>query len=194
MQSIYYIENSGSLSLITDLGDVTQWSNIDALTISNARQQIIAESSSVEIVVFPIDGTNIYYSTDAVNNIPIVVDTGSYTTITSYFSTTNVAAPELVSCSFYISSSTVSISGSTNPATLLFSPLANSVYTFRVTGSGSYDSYLYVGDTTIDSATPEIGYGLVNKSGSNVGVSASVYLSASHNYNVYMTIIGSFAP
>ena len=74
MQELYYIAESSSLTLQYATGESKQWNAIDSLVVSNAKQQIIAESASVEIVVFPIDGTNIYYTydIDATNNSVLV--------------------------------------------------------------------------------------------------------------------------
>ena len=106
----------------------------------------------------------------------------------------DILAVDTSSCAFYVTSSTYSTSGSGVSTTLYTTQLSDSTYTFKVTGSGNYDSYLYIGDTTVASPTPEIGYLVAQASGSNVGVSASIYLSASHNYNAYLSIIGTNAP
>jgi hypothetical protein len=106
---------------------------------------------------------------------------------------TDVLTSDTSSCTFYVSSSTTSVSSSGEPLTLIISSEPDT-FTFAVIGSGDYESYLYVGDTSIASPTPEIGYLLAQTSGSNTGSSATLYLSASHNYNVYLTIIGTNAP
>lgn len=193
MQELYYISESATLTLLTDTGIRQQWTGINNLIVCSSLYEITAFSGSEQVVAFPINNTNLYYDVNAIN-IPPPIDSGSYAALTTYFSIQDIISTDLSSCSFYITSSTVSISGSTDPATLFFSPPAENTYTFKVTGSGKYDSYLYVGDLSIESLTPEVGYSLVYVSGSNQGVSASVYLSASHNYSVYMTIIGDYAP
>ena len=194
MQELYYISESATLTLTKDTGISETWTGIDNLIVCSSLYEITAFSGSEQVVAFPINNTNIYYDIKAINNVPQQQPLEPFTTVASYFSIKSIIETDLTSCIYYITSSTVSISGSAEPTTLFFSPPAEDTYTFEVIGTGKYDSYLYVGDLTTESPTPEVGDSLVNVSGSNQGVSASVYLSASHNYSVYMTIIGYYTP
>lgn len=194
MQDLYYISESSTLTLYSINGESKQWDTIDNLIVCSSLYEIIAFSGSKQLVAFPIEETNLYYTYDSLPVQQPELITSSYATITVVYNMVDVLAADTSSCVFYVTSSTYSTSGSGTPTTLYTTQLSDSTYTFKVTGSGDYNSYLYIGDTTVASPTPEIGYILAQASGSNVGVSASIYLSASHNYNAYLTIIGNNAP
>lgn len=193
MQELYYISESATLTLIKDTGISETWTGVDSLITGSNSYEIIATSGSQELASFPINNTNIYYKSGITNEVPptnaepVALLAWRYTII-------NIEPVELANCSYSISSSTMAYSESGPSTALTMGVQADDVYTFKVVGSSKYDSYLYVGDLSVDSPTPEVGYSLVYISGSNQGVSASVYLSASHNYSVYMTIIGYYTP
>ena len=193
MQELYYISESATLTLIKDTGTSESWTGITNLIVCSSLYEITAFSGSQQLVSFPINNTNLYYTPGITNNAP-PANTEPIALLAWRYTVTDIDPLELVSCSYSISSSTVAY-GESGPSTAFtIGVQADDVYTFKVTGSSKYESYLYVGDLSVDSPTPEVGYNLVYISGSNEGVSASVYLSASHNYSVYMTIIGYYTP
>lgn len=197
-QDLYYLSGSqsGSLTLVRENGQVNFWSEITSLQISGsaydatisgsefggtvATARIYAYSSSVLIVSFPLESTNLYY-----NNFPnnfgsevsgnlVFLDFSSISddpSITgSYFS-----IYDLTTTSSYISSYNTTGSGG-------FSIIAGNNYLFTITESNGNTAYLYFNNTTS-------GSNILTLSASSNTVSASYIPAAFSDYQVTFSVI-----
>lgn len=195
-QNLYYLAASSSLSLVQGNEQPVNWSDISSLIVCSSLYEIIAFSGSTRVVAFPIEDTNIYYTQTQTQSPPVLtptLPTQSYSQLRVNFSLTNVADADTGSSKFFITSSNYKLSASGYTTSTVLGLVPANTYTIGITGSGTYDATLYIYDTTSGSLTPPTfpGYTLAVKSGSNVGVSASVLIEESHNYIAYLNLVGA---
>ena len=195
MQDLYYIENSASLTLIRKNGNYQEWSDVDNLLVDSSSYQIVAISGSVELATFPINGTNIYYTNAPIlSGPPIQSQSIQNSGLTTYFSITDVIDANTGSCTYSISSSIFSISGSGYSTEIGLGLTPDYTYKIRLTGGGTYTSHMWIYDTTdgpVEVYFP--GVLLTEVSKSNAGVTASLYVSTSRTYAAYLQINGNEA-
>jgi hypothetical protein len=212
-QDLFYTPASASLVLIRSTDPSPYyWYDITSLQISGsaydatvsgsdfggtaATARIYAYSGSVQVVSFPLEGTNLYYPP-----FPFPTSISDY-----YFEATQSTLYSAVYFNFDLDTSTftsgelsgsgISIYNNTLSASVISTTLnsvngaipliAGNNYTFAVSGSGSYTSYLYINDVSS-------GSNVVSLSASNASVSASYTLLNFHDYSVTFSIIG-YAP
>lgn len=206
MQELYYTSASSSLTLYKEDGTVNQWNNISSLIVCSSLYEIIAFSSSVQLVAFPIENTNLYYfpiniSSPLTSSFGIVGGTDAFlnwsVTLIQSGSSNNFMSG---SGGFIYSGSTYYVyeTGSSNSGG--FSGLlTSSQYTLLISGSNSVDdhtTYITLFDLSEPPDFPTLpGKIVINVSGSAISgigipLSASFYPSASHTYQAYLTLVG----
>jgi hypothetical protein len=212
-QNLYYTPASSSLVLIRD-GDISPiyWYDVDRLEISGsaydatisgsdfggtaASARIYAYSSSVLLISFPLEDTNLYYPPFP---FPLTIEdfyspvstTSSFSslswnfTIDGIFSSAELSGSgvliyDLTTSSSYLSYYQESANGS-------FPLTSGDNYLFAVSGSGSYNSYLYINDITS-------GSNIITLSASNAYISASYIPLPFHEYQVTFSVISTVSP
>jgi len=212
-QNLYYTPTSSSLVLIRD-GDISPiyWYDVDRLEISGsaydatisgsdfggtvASARIYAYSSSILLVSFPLEDTNLYYppfpfpltlgdfyqpasTTSSFNSLSwnFIID-GIFSS--GELSGSGVSVYDLTTSSSYLSYNQESANGS-------FPLISGNNYLFAVSGSGSYDSYLYLNDITS-------GSNIISLSASNAYVSTSYILLPFHEYEATFSVISTISP
>jgi hypothetical protein len=167
--SAYSVPDSGSTSFGITIGDL----------------KIYAYSGSVIVATFPADSTNIYYTYPPYESSTFTT-TSSYANLNLFFDIVDVSSPELngTACSvFQLPSTSSYFSLVAESGSGAFSIMSNTTYSLFVSGSGSYDAYLYLNNRTLGSSS----YAL---SSSNTALSASFVPSAFTNYEVTFSIVG----
>lgn len=212
-QNLYYTPVSSSLVLIREGDSPYYWYDITSLQISGsaydatisgsdfggtaATARIYAYSGSVQVVSFPLEDTNLYYPPFP---IPLTIEdyyapsltaTSSFSTIYWNFDLDPSFSPS------ELSGSGISIYNLTNSSSFLnitlesanggFPLISGNSYLFAVSGSGSYDTYLYINDITS-------GSNVLTLSASNAYVSASYTLLEFHNYSITSSITNTYSP
>ncbi len=212
-QDLFYTPISQSLVLIrTTDPSPYYWYNITSLTISGSGYdapisgsefigtvgiaRIYAYSGSTQVVSFPLEDTNLFYPPFP-NPLTIqdyyfsTLPTESYSTIyfnfdidltfnPSELSGSGISIYDLTTSSSYINI----VAESSNGGIPLIS---GNNYLFAVSGSGSYDTYLYINDITS-------GSNVLTLSASNAYVSASYTLLEFHDYYITASIINNYLP
>lgn len=193
MQNLYYISESNLLYVDDGVNPQTQLTDVTALITCGSLQQIVAFSGSKQVSSFSINNTNVYYT----QSIFAGIETSSIypTSLTIIYQPENLDKEAIEKTAYYITSSNTSISGSSDAAYYIYTLTSDEVYTFSITSSNTYTSQLTIIDKTLPAYYPQLpGAVVANVSGSDQGISASVYLSASHDYAAYLSIISTFAP
>lgn len=193
MQNLYYTSESRTLLVDDGTNQQYQLTNITALIPCGSLQQLVAFSGSTQVSSFSINDTNIFYTASIF---------ASETTSSTYsanlavvYQPNNIDKEATEYTAYYITSSNLSISGSSTAESYVYTIPSNEVYTFSITSSNTYTTQLTVIDKTLPAYYPLLpGAVIVDISGSDQGISASVYLSASHDYIAYLSIIGTIAP
>lgn len=199
MQDLFYTSSSLSLLLIKENGDPFIWDNITLLTSASAYDtvdsgstdfgitigelRINAYSGSTLIATFPVENTNIYYNPTF--NIPEVTSSIVYTTLYWGFNT-EYSTTDLNGCYIYdttLSSSYLDIYGVTGSG-VIGNIVSNDTYSLYVSGSGSYNAYLYINNMTSGST-------LYALSASSTPLSASFVPLAFNNYEVTFSVVYS---
>jgi hypothetical protein len=208
VQDLYYpissslLTGSVPLTLIRPNDSVYYvWDNVDRLEISasayNAEDsasgfgvtigdlKIYAYSGNTILATFPADSTNIYYTNPPYEST-FFIPTSSYANLVLQFDITDVTSPEIngTVCSvFQLPSTSSYFSLVAESGSSAFSITTGATYSLFVSGSGSYDAYLYLNNRTLGSSS----YAL---SSSNTALSASFVPSAFTNYEVTFSIVG----
>ena len=207
-QDLYYPISSSfnsesvSLTLIRP-NDPTYyvWNNIDRLEISASAYdatisgsgfgatigdlKIYAYSGNTILVTFPADSTNIYYTNPPYEST-FFIPTSSYANLVLQFDITDVTSPEIngTACSvFQLPSTSSYFSLIAESGSGAFNIITNATYSLFVSGSGSYNAYLYLNNRTLGSSSYAI-------SSSNTALSASFVPSPFTNYEVTFSIVG----
>lgn len=177
------------------------WDNVDRLEISASAYDatvsgsefgttigilnIYAYSGSVILATFPAESTNIYYTNPPYEST-FFVSTSSYANLNLIFNITDVTSPEIngTACSIFLLPSTSSyFSLIAESGSGAFSIQTNTTYSLFVSGSGSYDAYLYLNNRTLGSSSYAI-------SSSNIALSASFVPLPFTNYEVTFSVVG----
>ena len=193
-QDLYYISGSQTLTLINENGKSDSWEGVTSLEISGsaydatisgsdfggtaATARIYAYSSSILLVSFPLEETNIYYSIpnniglEASGNLVLldysfISDDPSVTG--SYFS-----IYDLTISGSYISSNQTGSGG--------FSILAGNNYLFSVTESNGNTACLYFNDITS-------GSNILTLCATSATTSSTYTPIAFHDYQVTFSVI-----
>ena len=212
-QNLYYSPLSSSLVLIREGDNPYYWYDITSVQISGsaydatvsgsdfggtaATARIYAYSGSVQVVSFPLEETNLYYPPFP---IPLTIEdyyspsltaTASFSTVYWNFDLDPSFSPSELSGS-WISIYDLTTSSSFINITLESAnggvPLTSgNTYLFTVSGSGSFDTYLYINDITS-------GSNVLILSASNAYVSASYTLLEFHNYSITSSVINTYSP
>jgi hypothetical protein len=203
-QDLFYIAASSSLTLIKPNEPAPYiWNNVTSLEISGsaydatisgsdfggtvATARIYAYSGSTLLVSFPLEETNIYYEFSDYNfNNPILPFTSSFSYITWDFAIDYINTPEASGsgCTIYdSSSSTLYLSQFIESGGGGFPLISGNNYIFTVSGSGSYDAYMYLNDITS-------GSNIFTISSSNSYISTSYTPIAFHDYQVTFSVLG----
>jgi hypothetical protein len=208
VQDLYYpissslLTGSVPLTLIRPNDSVYYvWDNVDRLEISasayNAEDsasgfgvtigdlKIYAYSGNTILATFPADSTNIYYTDPPYSNT-FFVSTSSYANLVLQFDITDVTGPEIngTACSvFQLPFTSSYFSLIAEPGSSAFSIITEATYSLFVSGSGSYNAYLYLNNRTLGSSSYTL-------SSSNTPLSASFVPSAFTNYEVTFSIVG----
>ena len=207
-QDLYYPISSSfnsesvSLTLIRP-NDPTYyvWNNVDRLEISASAYdatisgsgfgatigdlKIYAYSGNTILVTFPADSTNIYYTNPPYEST-FFIPTSSYANLVLQFDITDVTSPEIngTACSvFQLPSTSSYFSLIAESGSGAFNIITNATYSLFVSGSGSYNAYLYLNNRTLGSSSYAI-------SSSNTALSASFVPSPFTNYEVTFSIVG----
>jgi hypothetical protein len=203
MTSLYYYPASSSLSATIDNSDITQfWTGITSLVTSGsgynanisgsdfigtvAVATIYAYSGSTILATFPVETTNIFYYPFPDTFEPILTSSIAYTNLIWDFSLTDVTTPYLSgsACTIYDSSSAelyVNQNYYSNNGSLPI--VAGDVYKLTVSGSGSYNAYLYLNNITS-------GSNIYSLSSSDAYISASFTPLQFNNYQVTFSVVG----
>jgi hypothetical protein len=182
--SVYYVwDNVDRLEISASAYDASISGSEFGVTVGDLK--IYAYSGSTILATFPADSTNIYY-TDPPYESTFFVSTSSYANLILQFNIIDVTGPEIngTACSIFQLPSTSSyFSLIAESGSGAFSVATDVTYSLFVSGSGSYDAYLYLNDRTLGSSS----YAL---SSSNTPLSASFVPSAFTDYEVTFSIIG----
>lgn len=189
MQDLFYTPSSQSLILIKDnIRNIDTWNNITSLVISSSLYQIVAFNGTSSLAFFPINQTNLYYPpfpsignnhTSSILYSNIVWSFNIIGDITQdEISGSGATIMNLSSSIYYVSQSMVNNNG-------LFNAIIPNSYLLYINGSGSYNSYITLNDTTTQST-------IFNISGSSP-ISQSFIPTNLHNYEVIFSII-QFSP
>jgi hypothetical protein len=203
-QDLFYISASLSLTLVKPNEPAPYiWNNVTSLEISGSgydapvsgsefvgtvgTARIYAYSGSTLLVSFPLEETNIYYEFSDYNfNNPISPFTSSFSYTTWNFAINYINSPEASGsgCTIYDSSSAILyLSQYIEPGGGGFPLISGNNYIFAVSGSGSYDAYIYLNDITS-------GSNIFSISASNSYISASYTPIAFHDYQVTFSVLG----
>ncbi len=205
-QDLFYIAASSSLTLIKPNEPAPHiWNNVSSLEISGSAYgatvsgssvsgsattiRIYAYSGSTLLVSFPLEETNLYYEFPDYNFNSSVFSptfTSSVSYITWDFTINYVNPPEASGsgCTIYDSSSAILYLSQFSESNGGGFPLiSGNTYSFTVSGSGSYDAYLYLNDMTS-------GSNIFSISASNSYISASYTPVAFHDYQVTFSVLG----
>jgi hypothetical protein len=195
MQELYYASASASLTLLKEDKTITNFT-VTNLIVCSSLYEIIAFTGSTQLVSFPIENTNLYYS----DNIPPLSNPTS--SIFSQYASLlwsiqfvqNQSSNAVMSGSggfiysgsnYYVSQSNgISDNGAITLAT-------GSVYTASIGCNigATYTTYLYLYDLSVsDPIYPGSVVSIV--SGSDTTISASFAPSSSHTYQAILTFIG----
>jgi hypothetical protein len=193
MQSLYYESSSLLLTLIKEDGSYSFWNDITSIATSASaysvpdsgstnfgitvgQLSIYAYSGSTIIATFPSDETNIYYTTLPSSFPPTPTSSflGSLNwNFNNDFTSSNNFGFNISSSDFYYN-----LSGSTGAGGL---SLNNVTYSFFVSGSGSYDAYLYINNIYSGS--------IYTLSSSGYGLSASFVPLPFNYYEVTFSLV-----
>lgn len=211
MQSLYYFSISQSLEL-HDAGSnstsLQKWSDIDNLIISASAYnttgsefdatlgtlRILAYSGSILVASFPIETTNLYYTSFPVEkgdvgpiySEPSTLNSDVYwnLSIPSTFTPGQLIGSKgtiynITESAYYVSESAISATGwtSLNPG---------DIYLCSLFGSGSYSASLSINDTTSGSI-------IFSGSSINTPISASFTPLAFHSYEVTLSLLNPLA-
>ena len=195
-QDLYYIAVSQSLTLVNENGNTNNWGNVSSLEISGSgydapvsgsefigtvgTARIYAYSGSTLLVSFPLEETNIYY-----NNVPNSIGTFISASFVSLDYIFNADSSTVTGSYFLIYDSTISaslISSSNGTGSGGTGIIAEHSYMFEVSGSGSYDAYLYINNLTS-------GSNLYTLSSSNQPISTSFNPVTFNDYQVTLSLI-----
>lgn len=207
MQTLYYSQVSQSLILTSETqNEVTYyWSGITSLILSASAYDTIdsgsadfgvtvgdlrlcAFSGSALVAQFPPDTTAVYYIDNGVpsNGITFLTSSTSYVGVSWHFSTNTTESAYLAGTGFSIydsASSTyyaISVGSFTDSG---FSKLATgNTYKVAVSGSGSYEAYLYINNITL-------GSNVFSSSASNTYLTASFIPTASYDYEITSSVV-----
>jgi hypothetical protein len=194
MQELYYSSASLSLQLIREDKSTTNFT-VTNLIVCSSLYEIIAFTGSTQLVSFPIENTNLYYSNNIIyptSSIPI--PTSSVSLLWNVQFTQNTLSNSNMSSSFgFIYSGSIyyvsqSNGVSSNGLTILN---AGSPYTASIgcAAGPTYDTYISLYDLSIpDPIYP--GSIVFAISGSSTTISASFFLSGSHTYQADLIFVG----
>ncbi len=184
IQELVYI----SSSLILNKGDNNGsyvYNNVSSLVTNTSSMQINAYSSSVLLVSFPIENTNVYYNFPTSSNNIQYNNTSSYVNFQYYFNISDGFSSNELSGSiiniYNNSKSTNLVSVTGSDAYGYFNTISGDELTFSVYGSGSYNTYMYVYDLSLINTTSSL---IFQGSGSNSSVTYSSFTS--NKYSDYM--------
>lgn len=187
--TLYYISGSDFVTIDKGNNDLsTIYGTTNLITCGSLSQIFIFSGSSV-IANFPSNDTIVYYnnltSSSSIFTPPIT--TGSAPANLTFNYSYSASLKELI---YIVSSSTYNITGSESSSfTTFVDPNIN--YMFKLTGSDitNNNSQIVILDNSIPSYIPGLpGTIIKNITGSNIPISASVYLSSSHNYTAYLYV------
>jgi len=201
MQELYYTSASSSLLLVREGNNSSiTWNNVSSLIVCASLYEIIAFSSSVQLVSFPIENTNLYYApftyTASSPIPPVLVPVSNSSLVWTVQLTQNTLTNSFMSGSkgfiysgstYYVSQSAISNNGSI----LLNTSLSYTLFISGANTSATYDTYLALFDTTFGSSIPGIpGTVIYYLTGSSIPLSASFTPSASRTYEAVLALIG----
>jgi hypothetical protein len=198
MQELFYVSASSSLTLIKENGGISAWSDISNLIISSSAEQIVALSGSTTLVYFPLENTNLYYTTPYPTrttfipySIPALANTSSYLSASMNIQIAlegNV--PDIIKANsklYFYSGSTYYVSESSinGSYSLGFSVAPNQTYTLILSSSGAFLAYLTADNPQVQSTN---GASVLFTSSINKDISVQFTPSASTSYNILYLI------
>jgi hypothetical protein len=198
MQELYYSSASSSLQLIKEDKTITNFT-VTNLIVCSSLYEIIAFTGSTQLVSFPIENTNLYYSDNIVYPVfspPYFASTSSVSLTYSVNLTQNALSNNQMTSSggFIYSGSTYYVSQSNGISNSgAFAVNSGSSYTLLVTGASgaSYDAFIEVYDVTTPSFVPiPTDVAIIFQSSEGAPISASFTPSGSHTYNIILSLIG----
>ena len=199
MQELFYVSASSSLTLIKENGEASVWDNISNLVISSSAEQIIAFSGSAALVYFPLENTNLYYTTPyptLTSFYPYSIPTASADTSSLLSSSITIEVslgenvPDIVKSNtklFFYSGSSYYVSESSINSSFFsgFSIAPNNTYTLILSSSGAFLAYLTADNPQVQSADNA---SVLYTSSINKDLSVQFTPSASTSYNILYLI------
>lgn len=194
MQELYYSSASANLQLIKEDKSTTNFT-ITNLIVCSSLYEIIAFTGSTQLVSFPIENTNLYYSDNIIYpTSTTIVPTSSVSLLWSVQFTQNQSSNAVMSGSggFIYSGSAYYVSQSRGISNVGSTTLdVGSLYTASIGSNiaATYNTYMYLFDLSI----PDLIYPgsiVFAVSGSDTIISASFIPSASHNYQAQLIFVG----
>jgi hypothetical protein len=198
MQELFYVSASSSLTLIKENGEASVWDNISNLVISSSAEQIIAYSGSTALVYFPLENTNLYYTTPYPTltafypyNIPTAsADTSSFPANINIQIALDENVPDIIKANsqlYFYSGSTYYVSESSVNTSYFsgFSVPPNETYTLVLSSSGAFLAYMSANNPQVQSTTNT---SVFQTSSVNKDISIQFTPSANTSYDILYII------
>lgn len=199
MQELFYVSASSSLTLIKENGEASVWDSISNLVISSSAEQIIAYSGSTALVYFPLENTNLYYTTPypaqtLFNPYSIPITLTNTSSLLSASINVQIALdgniPNVIKNNtklFLYSGSTYYISESSINSSYFsgFIIPPNQIYTLSLSSSGTFFAYMSANNPQVPSVTNT---SVFQTSSINNSISVQFVPSASTSYDILYII------